>query len=141
MKVISWRKKLTFSQSLSPCRSRLRKRVSSLSRLLSPGLRGEKRRTERCVLMPLRIRLDRPDQVKVRKDSVCDRSEIRQILQQRVRQRIRERSMAAILSEARTQLNRESTEEDIYVPVDFSRERNIPKDRQSQEEDLYISMS
>ena len=91
--------------------------------------------------MPLRIRLDRPDQVKVRKDSVCDRSEIRQILQQRVTQRIRERSMAAILSEARTQLNRESTEEDIYVPVDFSRERNIPKDRQSQEEDLYISMS
>ena len=91
--------------------------------------------------MPLRIRLDRPDQVKVRKDSVCDRSEIRQILQQRVRQRIRERSMAAILSEARIQLIRENTVEDVYVPFDFSRERNILKDKESQEEDLYISMS
>ena len=141
MKVISWTRKLTFSKSVSPSRSRLRKRVSSLSRLLSPSLRGERRRAERCVLLPLRIKLDRPDQVKVRNDTICDRSEIRQILQQRVRQRIRERSMAAVLNEARTQLNRESTEEDVYVPFDFSRERKMFKNKLDQGEDLYISMS
>ena len=92
MKVVSWTRKLSFSQSVSPTKTRLRKSVSSLSRLLSPGLRKERRR-ESKVLLPLRITLDRPGQVIVRshrsQSSLADRAQIRLILQQRISQRIR----------------------------------------------------
>ena len=144
MKVVSWTRKLTFSQSSSPARSRLRKSVSSLSRLLSPGRRRERRRTESALLLPLRITLDSPGQVRVRRDSLCHRAEIRLILQQRVSQRIRERSMAAVIREARTQLQRETASEDVYVPLDFVRERRTFQEREVQEEveeELYITMS
>ena len=139
MKVVSWTRKLTFSQPGSPSRTRLRKSVRSLSRLLPPGLR-RLRRPESGVLLPLSIKLDSPGHLRVRRHSVCDRSEIRMILQQRVSQRIRERSMEAVIREARTQLQREVTQEDVYVPLDFARERKTFHDRQHSQEDLYITM-
>ena len=139
MKVVTWTRRLTFPHSVSPTRSRLRKSVSSLSKLLPPGLRRQ-RRTESGLLLPLRIKLDNPGSLRVRRDSVCDRSEIRLILQQRVSQRIRERSMEAVIREARTQLQRETKDQDIYVPLDFNREREMFKDKHS-EEDLYMTMS
>ena len=143
MKVVTWTRRLSFPQSVSPTRSRLRKSVSSLSKLLPSGLRRQ-RRTESGLLLPLRITLDSPGQVRVRRDSLCHRAEIRLILQQRVSQRIRERSMAAVIREARTQLQRETASEDVYVPLDFVRERRTFQEREVQEEveeELYITMS
>ena len=134
MKVVSWTRKLsvTQSQSSSPTKTRLRKSVSSLTRLLSPGLRRE-----RCVLLPLRITLERPCELVVE-----DRSHIRLLLQQRVSQRIRDRSMAAVIREARTQLETENIQEDVYVPWDFARERKLFSHNQEQpEEELYMTMS
>ena len=88
----------------------------------------------------IRIKLDNPGSLRVRRDSMCDRSEIRLILQQRVTQRIRERSMEAVIMEARTQLQRETRDQDVYVPLDFNKEREMFKDN-NLEEDLYMTMS
>ena len=137
--MVTWTRRLSFPQSVSPTRSRLRKSVSSLSKLLPSGLRRQ-RRTESGLLLPLRIKLDNPGSLRVRRDSVCDRSEIRLILQQRVTQRIRERSMEAVIREARTQLQRETRDQDVYVPLDFNKEREMFKDN-NLEEDLYMTMS
>ena len=137
--MVTWTRRLSFPQSVSPTRSRLRKSVSSLSKLLPSGLRRQ-RRTESGLLLPLRIKLDNPGSLRVRRDSVCDRSEIRLILQQRVTQRIRERSMEAVIMEARTQLQRETRDQDVYVPLDFNKEREMFKDN-NLEEDLYMTMS
>ena len=137
--MVTWTRRLSFPQSVSPTRSRLRKSVSSLSKLLPSGLRRQ-RRTESGLLLPLRIKLDNPGSLRVRRDSVCDRSEIRLILQQRVTQRIRERSMEAVIMEARTQLQRETRDQDVYVPLDFNKEREMFKDS-NLEEDLYMTMS
>ena len=142
MKVVSWTRKLSFSQSTSPTKTRLRKSVSSLSRLLSPGLRRVRRR-ESKVLLPLSIKLDTPCEVVVRSHPTPrDRSQIRLILQQRVSQRIRERSMAAVIREARTQLETDIIQEDVYVPFDFARERKIFSHNKLQGgEELYMTMS
>ena len=142
MKVVSWTRKLSFSQSTSPTKTRLRKSVSSLSRLLSPGLRRQRRR-ESKVLLPLSIKLDTPCEVVVRSHPTPrDRSQIRLILQQRVSQRIRDRSMAAVIREARTQLETDIIQEDVYVPFDFARERKIFSHNQLQGgEELYMTMS
>ena len=146
MKVVSWTRKLSFSQSSSqsssPTKTRLRKRVSSLTRLLSPSLRKQRRR-ESKVLLPLRIRLDSPCEVVVRSHSTArERSQIRLILQQRVSQRIRDRSMAAVIREARTQLETENIQEDVYVPFDFTRERELFRNNtKGIGEELYMAMS
>ena len=146
MKVVSWSRKLSFSQSSSqsssPTKTRLRKSVSSLTRLLSPSLRKQ-RRKENKVLLPLRIRLDSPCEVVVRnRPSTRDRSQIRLILQQRVSQRIRDRSMAAVIREARTQLETQNIQEDVYVPFDFARERKfISNNNKGLGEELYMAMS
>ena len=161
MKVVSWTRRLSFSQSTikstiksssqssskssSPTRTRLKKSVSSLSRLLSPSLRRQRRR-ESKVLLPLRIKLDTPCEFVVRSPPTArDRSQIRLLLQQRVSQRIRDRSRAAVIREARTQLARsENFQEDVYVPWDFARERKLysfSHNQQKQEEELYMTMS
>ena len=146
MKIVSWSRKLSFtqstSQSTSPTKTRLRKSVSSLSRLLSPSLRKQ-RRKENKVLLPLRIKLDSPCEVVVRnRPSTRDRSQIRLILQERVSQRIRDRSMAAVIMEARTQLETENIQEDVYVPFDFTRERKLFRNNtKGIGEELYMAMS
>ena len=145
MKVVSWTRKLSFTHSTSPTKTRLRKSVTSLSRLLSPALRRQRRR-ESKVLLPLRIKLDSPCEVVVRSNTTArdlDRSQIRLILQQRLSQRIRDRSRAAVIREARTQLARsEKVQEDVYVPFDFARERKIfSHNQQGGEEELYMTMS
>ena len=158
MKVVSWTRRLSFSQSTikstskssskstSPTRTRLKKSVSSLSRLLSPSLRRQRRR-ESKVLLPLRIKLDIPCEFVVRSPPIArDRSQIRLLLQQRVSQRIRDRSRAAVIREARTQLARsEKVQEDVYVPFDFARERKLGCRHNSshphQGEELYMAMS
>ena len=158
MKVVSWTRRLSFSQSTiksssqssskstSPTRTRLKKSVSSLSRLLSPSLRRQRRR-ESKVLLPLRIKLDIPCEFVVRSPPTArDRSQIRLLLQQRVSQRIRDRSRAAVIREARTQLARsENVQEDVYVPFDFARERKLGCRHNSnhphQGEELYMAMS
>ena len=144
MKVVSWTRKLSFTQSTSPTKTRLRKSVSSLSRLLSPALRRE-RRKESKVLLPLRITLERPCEVVVRRPPTArDRSYIRLILQQRVSQRIRDRSREALIREARNQLHSQTVQEDVYVPLDFARARErklFRHNHQEQEEELYMTMS
>ena len=146
MKVVSWTRKLSFTQSTSPTKTRLRKSVTSLSRLLSPGLRRQRRR-ESKVLLPLSIKLDSPCEVVVVRSQTTardmDRSQIRLILQQRLSQRIRDRSRAAVIREARTQLETENIQEDVYVPLDFARERKLFSHNQQQqgEEELYMTMS
>ena len=142
MKVVSWTRKLSVSQSSSPTKTRLRKSVSSLSRLLSPGLRRE-RRKESKVLLPLRITLERPCELVVRSPPTArDRSYIRLILQQRVSQRIRDRSRDALIREARNQLQTQNVQEDVYVPFDFDRERKLFKNNHHGEgEELYMAMS
>ena len=142
MKVVSWTRKLSVSQSSCPTKTRLRKSVSSLTRLLSPGLRRERRR-ESKVLLPLRITLERPCELVVRRPpSATDRSHIRLILQQRLSQRIRDRSRDVLIREARNQLHTQNVQEDVYVPLDFARERKLLRhNHQEQEEELYMTMS
>ena len=95
------------------------------------------------MLLPLSIKLDTPCEVVVRSHPTPrDRSQIRLILQQRVSQRIRDRSMAAVIREARTQLETDIIQEDVYVPFDFARERKIFSHNQLQGgEELYMTMS
>ena len=95
------------------------------------------------MLLPLSIKLDTPCEVVVRSHPTPrDRSQIRLILQQRVSQRIRERSMAAVIREARTQLETDIIQEDVYVPFDFARERKIFSNNKLEGgEELYMTMS
>ena len=101
------------------------------------------------MLLPLRIKLDIPCEFVVRSPPTArDRSQIRLLLQQRVSQRIRDRSRAAVIREARTQLARsENVQEDVYVPFDFTRERKLGcrhysnHPHQQKEEELYMAMS
>ena len=172
MKVLSWSKKLSFSekpklrktrssQLKSNKKSGLKKSVSSISRFLSSStpLKSLKNRSKSSVasddvpvLLPLTIKLENnisSSFIRPRSQTLCDRSELRSILHQRFRQRIMERSMAAVILEARQQLEKEisnqSSEEneDVYVPFDFNHQRrkvrgNIPE---SDEEDVYMTMS
>ena len=74
---------------------------------------------------------------------------MRSLLQQRFTQRIMERSRAAVILEARQEIEREQSrdivtqeKEDVYVPfyfhVDTTPRR--PRERQPSEEDLYMTM-
>ena len=182
MKVISWSKKLSLGKKqsvksttfkkvnlLAPKRIPLRKSVSSVSKFLSSTplklLRSNSKSKEVAtnespVLMPLTIRLDSDSsnklvKIRPRSHTLCDRTELRNILHQRVTQRIMERSMAAVILEAKQELKKEHInvnnnsdvllqhkleEDDVYVPFDFQAER-LKKESVKTEEDFYMAMS
>ena len=175
MKVLSWSQKLsigdrnivkmrkTKNSELKTNNKKigLKKSVSSLSKFLSSSplrsLRGRSwSSSSKCsvamddcspVLLPLTIRLDsRAARARPRSNTLCaDKSELRTILQQRLTQRIMERSRAAVILEARHQLERENIntgDEDVYVPCEFNRttfKRNVKK--VEIQEDFYMTMS
>ena len=178
MKVLSWSQKLSIvdktvvkmrktknSKLKAHKRTGLRKSVSSLSKFLSSSplrsLRGRSwSSSSKCsvamddcspVLLPLTIRID-PGNIAARRprsNTLCaDKSELRTILQQRFTQRILERSRAAVILEARHQLENEinnTCEEDVYVPCEFNNtNRNVKKKKsikEELEEDFYMTMS
>ena len=175
MRVLSWSKKLSLSSerrkksagdSLKSVKSGgrkspLRRSVSSLSRFLSSSslpsslLRRPRPRVipdhESPVLLPLTIRLDTGARPRPRATTLGQRSEMRSLLQQRFTQRIMERSRAAVILEARQEIERESRDlvtmdlekEDVYVPFDFHAEtmKRKSRERQPSEEDFYMTMS
>ena len=50
--------------------------------------------------------------------------------------------MAAVIREARTQLETQNIQEDVYVPFDFARERKfISNNNKGLGEELYMAMS
>ena len=157
-------RKTKSSELKSTKKTGLKKSVSSLSKFLSStplrSLRGRSwSSSSKCsvasddspVLLPLTIRLDTniiaANRRRPRSHTLCaDKSELRNILQQRFTQRIMERSMAAVILEARHQLEEENTnpqENDVYVPCEFNRNaiharQKLPK---KEEEDAYMTMS
>ena len=171
MRVLSWSKKLSLSsERRKKCagdslksvksggrKSPLRRSVSSLSRFLSSSslplsLRRPRARVipdhESPVLLPLTIRLDTASRPRPRATTLGQRSEMRSLLQQRFTQRIMERSRAAVILEARQEIERESRDvvtqdqekEDVYVPFDFHVETKRFTEKQPSEEDLYMTM-
>ena len=161
MKVVSWSKKLSILKPQEKSRRRsgplLRRSVSSISRLLrrhtststSPTSTTSTSSTK-CSLLPLTIVTSGTAGSYRSRAQTWDRSEVRTILHQRLAQRIMERSMAALITEARHQLQAESSQpasqdtEDVYVPFDFSRERRHFQQKQrivEEEEDFYMTMS
>ena len=161
MKVVSWSKKLSIlkPQEKSSRRSGplLRRSVSSISRLLRRHTSTSTSTTSttstsstKCSLLPLTIVTSGTAGSYRSRAQTWDRSEVRTILHQRLAQRIMERSMAALITEARHQLQAESSQpasqdtEDVYVPFDFSRERRRFQQKQrivEEEEDFYMTMS
>ena len=183
MRVLHWSKKFTIGEkdkiNLEKVKKhkesthkgkRLRKSVSTISKLFAATpLRSLKRSSSKnnsrqhgsAVLLPLTIKLDSvsSDQMRrlrPRSQTLCDRSEMRSILQQRFTQRIMERSIAAVILEAKQELQREEKEsmwspqppfveeqEDVYVPCEFSsvlKQKSTLK-KTNQEEDFYMTMS
>ena len=163
MKVVSWSKKLSILKPQEKSRRRrsgplLRRSVSSISRLLRRHTSTSTSTTcttstssTKCSLLPLTIVTSGTAGSYRSRAQTWDRSEVRTILHQRLAQRIMERSMAALISEARHQLQAESSQpasqdtEDVYVPFDFSRERRRFQQKQriveEEEEDFYMTMS
>ena len=158
MKVVSWSKKLSILKPQEKSRRRsgplLRRSVSSISRLLrrhtsTSSSTTSTTSTSKCSLLPLTIVTSGTAGSYRSRAQTWDRSEVRTILHQRLAQRIMERSMAALITEARHQLQAESSQpasqdtEDVYVPFDFSRERRRfqQKQRIVDEEDFYMTMS
>ena len=158
MKVVSWSKKLSILKPQEKSRRRsgplLRRSVSSISRLLrrhtsTSSSTTSTTSTSKCSLLPLTIVTSGTAGSYRSRAQTWDRSEVRTILHQRLAQRIMERSMAALITEARHQLQAESSQpasqdtEDVYVPFDFSRERRRfqQKQRIVEEEDFYMTMS
>ena len=159
MKVVSWSKKLSILKPQEKSRRRsgplLRRSVSSISRLLrrhtstSTSTTSTTSTSTKCSLLPLTIVTSGTAGSYRSRAQTWDRSEVRTILHQRLAQRIMERSMAALITEARHQLQAESSQpasqdtEDVYVPFDFSRERRHfqQKQRIVEEEDFYMTMS
>ena len=161
MKVVSWSKKLSILKPQEKSRRRrsgplLRRSVSSISRLLRRHTSTSTSTTSttstsstKCSLLPLTIVTSGTAGSYRSRAQTWDRSEVRTILHQRLAQRIMERSMAALITEARHQLQAESSQpasqdtEDVYVPFDFSRERRHfqQKQRIVEEEDFYMTMS
>ena len=163
MKVVSWSKKLSILKPQEKSRRRrsgplLRRSVSSISRLLrrhaststSTSTSTTSTSSTKCSLLPLTIVTSGTAGSYRSRAQTWDRSEVRTILHQRLAQRIMERSMAALISEARHQLQAESSQpaspdtEDVYVPFDFSRERRHFQQKQrivEEEEDFYMTMS
>ena len=161
MKVVSWSKKLSILKPQEKSRRRrsgplLRRSVSSISRLLrrhtsTSSSTTSTTSTSKCSLLPLTIVTSGTAGSYRSRAQTWDRSEVRTILHQRLAQRIMERSMAALITEARHQLQAESSQpasqdtEDVYVPFDFSRERRRFQQKQriveEEEEDFYMTMS
>ena len=161
MKVVSWSKKLSILKPQEKSRRRrsgplLRRSVSSISRLLrrhtstSTSTTSTTSTSTKCSLLPLTIVTSGTAGSYRSRAQTWDRSEVRTILHQRLAQRIMERSMAALITEARHQLQAESSQpasqdtEDVYVPFDFSRERRHFQQKQrivEEEEDFYMTMS
>ena len=161
MKVVSWSKKLSILKPQEKSRRRsgplLRRSVSSISRLLrrhtsTSSSTTSTTSTSKCSLLPLTIVTSGTAGSYRSRAQTWDRSEVRTILHQRLAQRIMERSMAALITEARHQLQAESSQpasqdtEDVYVPFDFSRERRRFQQKQriveeEEEEDFYMAMS
>ena len=161
MKVVSWSKKLSILKPQEKSRRRsgplLRRSVSSISRLLrrhtstSTSTSTSSTSSTKCSLLPLTIVTSGTAGSYRSRAQTWDRSEVRTILHQRLAQRIMERSMAALITEARHQLQAESSQpasqdtEDVYVPFDFSRERRHFQQKQriveEEEEDFYMTMS
>ena len=177
MRVVHWSKKLTFGDKEKQkmklnktkkdvTKTKLRKSVSSISKFLysTPlrSLRSHKSHKEIVtndspVLLPLTIRLDSvtSDQVtrlRPRSQTLCNRTELRNILQQRFTQRIMERSIAAVILEAKQELQQEANNnletlteavepDDVYVPFEFNDKKMALADKMSFEEDFYMVMS
>ena len=161
MKVVSWSKKLSILKPQEKSRRRrsgplLRRSVSSISRLLrrhasTSTTSNTSTSSTKCSLLPLTIVTSGTAGSYRSRAQTWDRSEVRTILHQRLAQRIMERSMAALITEARHQLQAESSQpasqdtEDVYVPFDFSRERRRFQQKQriveEEEEDFYMTMS
>ena len=163
MKVVSWSKKLSILKPQEKSRRRrsgplLRRSVSSISRLLrrhtstsTSTTSNNSTSSTKCSLLPLTIVTSGTAGSYRSRAQTWDRSEVRTILHQRLAQRIMERSMAALITEARHQLQAESSQpasqdtEDVYVPFDFSRERRRFQQKQriveEEEEDFYMTMS
>ena len=163
MKVVSWSKKLSILKPQEKSRRRsgplLRRSVSSISRLLrrhtststsTTSTTSNTSTSTKCSLLPLTIVTSGTAGSYRSRAQTWDRSEVRTILHQRLAQRIMERSMAALITEARHQLQAESSQpasqdtEDVYVPFDFSRERRRFQQKQrivEEEEDFYMTMS
>ena len=137
MKVVSWSKKLSILKPQEKGSRRsgplLRRSVSSISRLLrrhtstSSSTTSTTNTSTKCSLLPLTIVTSGTAGSYRSRAQTWDRTEVRTILHQRLAQRIMERSMAALITEARHQLQAESSRpaspdtEDVYVPFDFSR--------------------
>ena len=162
MKVVSWSKKLSILKPQEKGSRRsgplLRRSVSSISRLLrrhtstsTTSTTSTTNTSTKCSLLPLTIVTSGTAGSYRSRAQTWDRTEVRTILHQRLAQRIMERSMAALITEARHQLQAESSRpaspdtEDVYVPFDFSRERRRFQQKQSiveeEEEDFYMTMS
>ena len=164
MKVVSWSKKLSILKPQEKGSRRsgplLRRSVSSISRLLRRHTSTSTTSTSttsttstKCSLLPLTIVTSGTAGSYRSRAQTWDRTEVRTILHQRLAQRIMERSMAALITEARHQLQAESSRpaspdtEDVYVPFDFSRERRRFQQKQriveeeEEEEDFYMTMS
>ena len=109
------------------------------------------------ILLPLTIKSDdfpeRYQHLRRRSHTVCDRAELRSILNERLRQKIFEKSMAAVIREAERELFMENNNnESVYV--NFYREKRHDKSQrlssdnvgftkinECQEEDAYMTMS
>ena len=163
MKVVSWSKKLSILKPQEKGSRRsgplLRRSVSSISRLLrrhtstsTTNTTSTTSTSTKCSLLPLTIVTSGTAGSYRSRAQTWDRTEVRTILHQRLAQRIMERSMAALITEARHQLQAESSRpaspdtEDVYVPFDFSRERRRFQQKQriveeEEEEDFYMTMS
>ena len=161
MKVVSWSKKLSILKPQEKGSRRsgplLRRSVSSISRLLrrntstsTTSTTSTTNTSTKCSLLPLTIVTSGTAGSYRSRAQTWDRTEVRTILHQRLAQRIMERSMAALITEARHQLQAESSRpaspdtEDVYVPFDFSRERRRFQQKQrivEEEEDFYMTMS
>ena len=120
MKVVSWSKKLSILKPQEKGSRRsgplLRRSVSSISRLLrrhtstsTTSTTSTTNTSTKCSLLPLTI-VTRGTAGSYRsRAQTWDRTEVRTILHQRLAQRIMERSMAALITEARHQLQAKSS--------------------------------
>ena len=140
-----------------------RRGLSSISKVLLPTPKKVLKKTyvnqhyESPILLPLQIKQDdfpeRYQHLRPRSHTVCDRAELRSILNERLRQKIFEKSMAAVIMEAERELYMENNNnESVYVnfyrekrmdslPGSSSNSGNFTQIEESQEEDAYMTMS
>ena len=138
-----WKKRISsISKALSQTQKRVVKKAISQSYMTS--------HQESPVLMPLTIRNEefpeRYQDLRPRSLTMCDRAELRNILNARLRQKIFERSMAAVIMEAERELYLETNNnnESVYVKIYREPVMVIDKDEAIQEtleEDRYMVMN